>query len=86
MTKKDFILIASIMRKQKNDSEEWLKGCEQACDDLQKTNPRFDKEKFLRACGIMQWACECGYEAEWNRYEDGTPVCPECDEDLKKMF
>lgn len=36
------------------------------------------------------WKCpECGYLQEWDNYEDGTPICPECDSDMvhqKQVF
>lgn len=30
------------------------------------------------------WKCpDCGHFEEWNNYNDGTPICPSCDIDMK---
>lgn len=32
------------------------------------------------------WKCpECGHFEDWNNYEDGTPICPKCDIDMKHI-
>ena len=54
MTKKDYILIASVL-KQYNES--YIKGWdfnifEAFADILAKDNNKFDKIKFYKACGI----------------------------------
>lgn len=59
MTKKDFELIASSLKK---SFEEAQGNLNQECtvegliidlsDTLASKNPRFDKQKFLKACGI----------------------------------
>ena len=29
------------------------------------------------------WTCpNCNYNAIWDNYEDGTPICPDCDIDM----
>lgn len=70
MTKKDFELIASILR---DDNYLWraLHGGEMGIEYREKIaqafsqtlaskNPRFNKEKFLKACGVeIEQKCAC---------------------------
>jgi hypothetical protein len=29
------------------------------------------------------WKCsECGHFEDWDNYQDGTPICPQCDTDM----
>lgn len=67
MTKKDFELIAAALRASRPDpmriaaSEEYIEGCENqfrlSCETITKavqtTNPRFDRARFLAACGVQ---------------------------------
>lgn len=66
MTKKDYVLIAAAMSSSKPNrmhiaaSAEYKDGCENqfrlACDmlatALQRENDRFDRTRFLAACGV----------------------------------
>lgn len=65
MTKKDFQLIADALARQEpvhnqlnpftnwlNKHLQWEKDCEALADALATTNPRFDRERFLTACGV----------------------------------
>ena len=65
MTKKDFEFIAvgfcnALTQHQHHfDSNQaeyfgWLSAVESMCGRLAMHNPRFDAEKFLRACGVEQ--------------------------------
>ena len=67
MSKKDFELIARVLKRCRADSEYHtaLSGPQRRAavasidnasidfaDELAATNPRFDRERFLRACGV----------------------------------
>ena len=59
MTRKNFKLIAEVLNKTRE--ELWPLGsktidrvAEEFADALAKTNPRFDHDKFLAACGFSQ--------------------------------
>lgn len=63
MSKKDYELIAESLKNSQPDSrlvqpEYWSTACAQwkisvkiICDSLSNNNPRFNREKFLKACG-----------------------------------
>lgn len=50
MTRKDFKLIVEIIRFTPITNRQRLKVAERAAVLLEETNPRFDSEKFIRAC------------------------------------
>lgn len=50
MTKKDFALIASVLNHTVHSSHE--DRCIAMANSLAKTNPRFDRQKFMEACGL----------------------------------
>jgi hypothetical protein len=63
MTKKDYILIAEVIKQCHPVSsmpKEWRNGCESAmsyiarhlADEMKKDNSRFNRERFLNACGV----------------------------------
>jgi hypothetical protein len=65
MTKKDFELLANALRVSKPtideavypliakvEYEQWLTSIEYIVDALRTTNPRFNKVKFMNACGV----------------------------------
>ena len=56
MKKKDFELIAGVFRERKPQHKvnriTWLWYVEKMADKLQNTNPLFNRERFLKACGI----------------------------------
>lgn len=53
MTKQDFELIADIVRHWLVDYPDRQKATANAfADVLQRTNPRFDRARFLKACGV----------------------------------
>ena len=62
MTRKDFRLIADALRRTRPigfDSAftQWRYDVIKIADDLQKANVRFDRTKFLEACGYWEnWA------------------------------
>lgn len=59
MTRKDYVLIADIL---KNNREDFIKGedgftvieiiANQMANALEEDNPRFDRARFLEACGV----------------------------------
>ena len=59
MTRKDYVMISSIlkgMQKQFKEGEEgntllWILA-QQFANELQADNPRFDRARFLEACGV----------------------------------
>ncbi|MDP2692306.1 MAG: hypothetical protein Q8O88_01540 [bacterium] len=68
-TKKTFIAVANILKKKRevitvegNEafspnqiSEALLNGlCREFADHFSKQNPKFDRERFLKACGIVE--------------------------------
>jgi hypothetical protein len=63
MTKKDYILIAAALKAalQIDGKDEYLPAYKVAirrvadtlCADLARDNPRFDRERFLRAAGVQ---------------------------------
>lgn len=63
MTKKDFELIAGAVKRQRDSyAPHWDANLFRAMDDiartfaaeLARTNPRFDRARFLAACGVTQ--------------------------------
>ena len=54
MTKKDFELIAGLLKantdKMGNSTFKWF--CDDLAEGFKQLYPRFDKEKFLQACGV----------------------------------
>lgn len=58
MTKKDYELIASVLKHKqvfyilKMGSYYYDQLCKDFADTLASKNPRFDKDKFLKACGV----------------------------------
>jgi hypothetical protein len=57
MTRKDYVLIAAAFkRSQPNDGPAayrvWQAAACALADDLVSTNPRFDRERFLKAAGV----------------------------------
>lgn len=88
MTKKDFELIASIINRAKDyelKDTNFKDVCLIFALTYARLYPRFNKEKFLKACGIKKdwWVCpDCVYNTIWTNYKDGTPICPHCDIDL----
>ena len=62
MNKKDYTAIAEIIdgNKQTSDDESWDFAhlnkdlVFELADYFQKENPRFDRERFLKACGVKE--------------------------------
>ncbi len=58
MTRKDYILIAAAIKAsaQRNDLDIWQVATSSAarelCEALASDYPRFDRERFLKACGV----------------------------------
>lgn len=98
MTKKDFELIANVLKQARLLCNEELSNYDddilfldtlskRFSDTLASKNPRFNKDKFLIACGLEidkdLWKCkECNFSTIWTNYKDGNPICPNCDIDL----
>lgn len=60
MTRKDYVLIAAALRAARPPGTALLARCHQAdcdalviADRLAGDNPRFDRERFLKACGVQ---------------------------------
>lgn len=57
MTKRDFVKLASIVREQyaRNgfDAAVWL--CNEFIALSERSNPRFDKERFIQACELNNY-------------------------------
>lgn len=61
MTRKDYILIAEALKTVRDGySPHWNANLFRACDDhahdladrLGRDNPRFERDRFLKACGV----------------------------------
>ena len=60
MTRKDYELIASVFYFPAHHREDWSKDITEAwegmiynmADALEQDNPKFDRDRFLKACGI----------------------------------
>lgn len=70
MTKKDYELIASALKINIWDND-YLENYEDAkilfskiADKLASKNPRFNKEKFLQACGVETLCKKCNTDVE----------------------
>lgn len=59
MTKKDFELIASVIKPLEIDFKGFIASC--FADALASKNPRFNKDKFLKACGVEVDDNKCKY-------------------------
>lgn len=55
MTRKDFELIADVMKRTRpasaKEREQWMKTVSAMAYSLASTNSRFDHDRFVRACG-----------------------------------
>ena len=56
MTRKDYELIAGVIKAQRgkmhNETETVDEVAQAMCEALEDTNPRFNRETFLAACGV----------------------------------
>lgn len=61
MTRKDYILLANALASAKPEyvptaspfNEQWRDDCEAVADALAADNARFERERFLKACGVL---------------------------------
>ena len=53
MTKKDYIKIANALRGMEVN-ETFLEVVRRLCDVFINNNPRFNKERFFEACGVIK--------------------------------
>lgn len=53
MTKKDYELIASVIRQMFSLGDDQLYVADMFAVTLAKQNPRFDRDRFLQACGVL---------------------------------
>ena len=68
MTKKDFELIASSLKATKN-----RQNITAMCNTLAKKYPRFNRDMFLKACGVEVECRKCE-----ERHNDGIyHICPD---------
>lgn len=79
MTKKDFELIANAINELFLGHKNWSRSLEQVAnklaEKLAETNPRFNREKFLIACGVEIEKCfACGRNLNGSK----TFPCEEC--------
>lgn len=87
MTKKDYELIASALLVvscfNDNGDDEFPqvmkdKIANKLAEALASKNPRFQKDKFLQACGVEIWQeAECGHGIPKSKQ------CLDCDEDIR---
>ena len=56
MSKKHFKLLAAVMLEIKPDRDisDWQNACSAIASVCAMTNPRFDRDRFLRACGVIE--------------------------------
>jgi hypothetical protein len=60
MTKKDFQLIASALRESfpergsEHPTQQWERTVHTIASALSESNPRFDRARFLSACGLKE--------------------------------
>lgn len=60
MTRKDYVALAAALKAAMPSGElafhrefkQWMHDCKHVADALQRDNARFDRERFLTACGI----------------------------------
>jgi hypothetical protein len=60
-TRKDFQMVADLLKDNPNMDDRKAKAKEY-CDKFAKMNPRFDKERFLKACGVSEAIEEDDFE------------------------
>ena len=78
MTKKDYELIASAIKQFKDwwnidskPSKTMRLFAEEISNALASKNPRFDKQKFLKACGVeVDKKCSCGLNPNYMQSEE----------------
>ncbi len=92
MTKKDYVLIAKVIKEYldngDNDQIDGIAGVERLtrmlADKLGKENTRFDKNRFLKACGLYNVAYgECVDCKGKTRLIDDQ-LCEDCENKLIK--
>jgi len=58
MTKKDYILLAEALRSSapasKKNYSQWVAAVQSITRALATDNPRFNADKFIRACGVHE--------------------------------
>ena len=58
MTRKDFEMIAATLKASRMDGEEasaqWCTACHAFAEMCSRTNPRFNRSRFLKACGMEE--------------------------------
>lgn len=57
MTRKDYILLAAALKSaqppgMQGEAVQHMVDCKRIADALATTNPRFDRLRFLKACGL----------------------------------
>lgn len=53
LTKKDYELIATAIARARGDEGTKLRVAEELADKLKEENSRFERGRFLRACGVV---------------------------------
>jgi hypothetical protein len=57
MTRKDYVMLAEVIKRNATSSTEssfidFARMAEDLATELQNDNPRFDRDRFLTACGV----------------------------------
>jgi len=55
MTRKDYVAIAAALANVRTQATipSWQSCCEKIADAMAADNPRFDRARFLKACGVQ---------------------------------
>lgn len=60
MTRKDYVLLAAALKDAKplpspcpESCHGWRLASHAVCEALSRDNPQFDRDRFLRACGVL---------------------------------
>ena len=54
MSRKDFEILAESLFLSVEAEDDIVNACRRMADSLERTNSRFDREKFLAACGVIE--------------------------------
>ena len=76
-TRKDFQMVADLLKDNPNMDDRKAKA-KDYCDKFKKMNPRFDSERFLKACGLT--------EAEANEGNEFSGALAQAKKDGKNEF
>lgn len=83
MTKKDYEVIATGLLMATGDTNHTIVVANFIADELEKDNPRFDRTKFLTACGMVAWQCR-HKEADLVPYNSDWAECLGCGRQINR--